>query len=304
MEFEERIALDKKSETSLILGSGFQTNVTVLSTLLDKTILGVTPIVFMDRLNHNSLYQGVLTSGAEYKRYAHNDLSHLSLLLNEYKNDPRPKFIVTETIFGMDGDILQIEELVDLARQHNVFLYLDEAHATGVFGRNGYGLSTKVDFTNLEYVFMGTFSKALGSFGSYIACSNVIKAYLLNKSAGIIYSTSLSPLNVGAAYTAWKLLGTMDSEREKLLQLSNSLRSRLVACGFNVGASESNIIPILVGSETTAMEMQNYLYNEKILVSCVRPPSVPNKTSRLRLALNIHHSEDDCNRLISALEKM
>ncbi|MGL9682346.1 MAG: aminotransferase class I/II-fold pyridoxal phosphate-dependent enzyme [Wolbachia sp.] len=138
-------------------------------------------LLFFDKLNHASLYQAVFLSNAKLVRYHHNDTDHLSNLLIKFKNDLRPKFIVTETIFGMDGDIAQIEKIFALSKEHEAFLYLDEAHATGIIGYNGYGLSTSINLKEIPHLILGTFSKALGCFGAYVACSNVIKNYLINK---------------------------------------------------------------------------------------------------------------------------
>ena len=134
-EFEHVIAKDKKTDCSLIFNSGFQANISTLACILDEKVLNTKPLVFFDKLNHSSLYQGVFLSKAELKRYRHNDINNLESLLTEYQNDTRPKFIVTETVFGMDGDIAPLQEIAILAKKFNAFLYLDEAHATGVLDK-------------------------------------------------------------------------------------------------------------------------------------------------------------------------
>ena len=177
---ESRIAHDKGTQSALVFNSGFQANSTVLSSLLDSRVLKAKPIVFFDRLNHASLYQAMFLSDAELVRYKHLDCDHLSACLTRYQHDTRPKFIVTETLFGMDGDILPLSRILELARAHRAFLYLDEAHAVGMTGPQGYGLSTTIQH-DVPCIVMGTLSKALGCSGAYVACDALVKDYLINK---------------------------------------------------------------------------------------------------------------------------
>lgn len=303
-QLENQIAVDKKSESALILNSGFQANLTVLASLLDQQVLGHKPLVFFDKLNHSSLYQAVYLSGAELIRYQHNDINHLTQLLKKFEEDSRSKFIVSETLFGMDGDIAPLEQIITLANQHHAFLYLDEAHATGIMGPHGYGLSTTMNLEHLPHVVMGTFSKALGCFGAYIACQEITKKYIINKCSGFIYATSLSPMMIGAATKGWELVKGMGKDRENLLHKSSQLRTNLKQLGFNTLHSESHIIPLIFGDEKSTMDAKQQLLHQEILVSAVRPPSVPPGTSRLRLALTVKHSVEDVKQLIDALRKL
>ncbi|MFQ3307256.1 MAG: 8-amino-7-oxononanoate synthase [Candidatus Midichloriaceae bacterium] len=300
---EKRIAQDKKTEASLVFNSGFQANTSTLSSLIDKKVLGERPIVFFDRLNHASLYQAVFMSDVELVRYKHNDIEHLSQLLGQYKDDDRAKFIVTETLFGMDGDLLPIEDICHLAKIHKAFLYLDESHATGVIGEDGYGLSTNVDLSEIPHVVMGTFSKALGCSGGYIACDKVIKEYLINKAQGLIYSTAPSPLLMGIVLKAWELVKNFSKERESLMVMAKNLRYELNNMGYDTGNSETHIVPIIVKNEEDALKIKEKLFSNKIIVSCIRPPTVPIGTSRIRIALNVGHFEDEIKRLIGVLRK-
>ena len=301
---EARIAQDKNSEAALVFNSGFQTNISVLSSLLDSKCLGTKPLVFFDKLNHASLYQAVFLSGAELIRYRHNDIQQLSELLNRYKNHNQPKFMVTETIFGMDGDVLPISEMVSLAEQHQAFLYLDESHAMGIIGPRGYGLSTTVDLKHIPHLVMGTFSKALGCSGGYIASHRLIKDYLINNSAGFIYSTANSPMVIGAVSAAWDMIRHLDKERQQLYTLSTYLRKCLIDLNFNVGTSNSHIIPIILGSEKLSIKTKEMLFENKIIVSCIRPPTVPPNTSRIRIALNVSHTHQDIEKLIQVLASL
>ena len=303
-EFEDVIAKDKKIDSSLIFNSGFQANISTLACILDDKILNEKPLVFFDKLNHSSLYQAVFLSKAELKRYHHNDINNLESLLKEYHNDIRPKFIVTETVFGMDGDIAPLEEIAALAKKFNAFLYLDEAHATGVFGLNGYGLSTAVDLQDIPHIIMGTFSKAIGVSGGYIACHEIIRDFIINKATGFIYSTAPSPSVVGAAFKAWKLIKSLDKERETLRNLGNTLRTMLQDSGFNIGTSQTHIIPIILNEEEKCLKIQKALFQEDIIVSCIRPPTVPPGSSRLRIALTTQHTQRDLKRLVEILSRV
>lgn len=302
--FENQIAHDKKTETALLFNSGFQANLSVLASLLDKKVLGQKPLVFFDKLNHASLYQAVFTSGAELIRYQHNDLNHLNDLLKKHHQQARPKFIVTETVFGMDGDVVQLPQLLTLAANFHALLYLDEAHATGILGQTGYGLSTDVDLQAIPHVVMGTFSKALGCFGAYIACSNIIKNFLINHSAGFIYATSLPPLVVGAAATAWELIKDYSSQRQMLLLNAAVLRQELQNLGFDTQNSRSQIIPVVLKHAETVMQVKEKLFQHKIIVSAVRPPTVPPNTSRLRITLTVDHTAQDIAHFINAMKTL
>ncbi len=303
-EFEYAIAKDKKTESSLIFNSGFQANISTLSCILDDKILNAKPLVFFDKLNHCSLYQAVFLSKAQALRYHHNDINHLESLLIEYQNDARPKFIVTETVFGMDGDIAFLQEIAALAKKFNAFLYLDEAHATGVFGLNGYGLSIAVDLQDIPHIIMGTFSKAIGVSGGYIACNKIMRDFIINKATGFIYSTAPSPSVIGAAFKAWDMVKSLDKERQTLRNLGNTLRTLLKDCGFDIGTSETHIIPIILNEEDKCLNTQKALLQEGIVVSCIRPPTVPPGTSRFRIALTTRHTNNDLKRLVETLNNV
>ncbi len=304
IDLEDKIAQDKGCEAALIFNSGFQANISVLASLLDQNILNSKPLVFFDKLNHSSLYQAVFLSKAELIRYQHNDMDNLSNLLTKYRSSKQAKFIVSETIFGMDGDVADLIRLKQIAQQHQAFLYLDEAHATGVIGKNGYGLSTNIEIQDIPHLIMGTFSKALGSSGGYIACSNILKNYLVNRCSGFIYSTAPSPMVIGAAAKAWEIVKTYTKQREELFLKANFLRTKLQELGFDTATSSTHIIPIILGDEKTTIHAKELLRQENIITSSIRPPTVQPKTSRLRLALNINHSYDDLEHLLFALKKI
>lgn len=300
-QLEQIIANSKKTESALIFNSGYQANSTVIPAIMNKKILGNQALVFFDKLNHASLYHGVKLANAQLVRYHHLDMNHLEKLLFLHHNDLRPKFIVSETVFGMDGDIVDLEKLITLTEKYHAHLYLDEAHATGIIGYNGYGLSTAYNFNNLAVTIMGTFSKAIGTCGAYIACSNIVKNYLINACTGFIYSTAISPMIVGATIKAWEILPTLNNIREQILLISKYTRQVFIKKGFNIGNSSGNIIPIIIGDESQTINLQSHLAKQNIIVSAVRPPSVPVNTSRLRIAINAGHTQENIDSLSDSI---
>jgi 8-amino-7-oxononanoate synthase len=301
--FEAKIAASKGTEAALIFNSGYQANLSGLAALLDSKILGARPIVFFDKLNHGSLYQAIALSQAELVRFSHNNVVHLSQLLEKYRDSLRPKFIVTESIFGMDGDVAPLNEIEELAMNHNAFIYLDEAHATGVIGKNGYGLSDQFR-SNDSKIIIGTFSKGLGGSGAYIACSTVVRDYLINKASGFVYSTANSPMAIASACKAWDLIDQTENLRVKLFSLADLLRERLREINLSYGKSSTHIVPIMMPSEPRTLEVRDILLDRGIIVSAIRPPTVPINQSRLRVALNASHTEDDVNRLAIELSQL
>ena len=289
--FEKQIAIDKKTESALIFNSGFQANSGVLECLTDKNTL-----VIFDMLNHASMYQGIFASGTKLKRFQHLDYTHLDDILKNFSKEYANIIIVSETVFGMDGDIADIQALIDLSEKYGAMLYLDEAHATGLYGKNGYGFSTNFDFDNEKTIIMGTFSKALGSSGAYVACSAFVKDFLINKCKSFIYSTALSPFCIGAAQKAWSMLPSLGDLRRNIMQQADRLRSIL-----NGSGSGTNIVPLLFKTTDEMMNKRQLLQNNGIIVSGIRPPTSP--TPRLRIAVSAIHSNDDIEQLIRIFAK-
>jgi 8-amino-7-oxononanoate synthase len=303
--FEKQIAKDKQTESALIFNSGYQANLSVLSALATEEVLKQKPLILFDKLNHASLYQAIRLSGADLQRYAHLDMNRLEALLAiDRKQHNRPIFVVSETVFGMDGDIVPMTDLIGLCERFGAFLYLDEAHATGLFGPKGYGISTAFDLNRVEHVIMGTFSKAIGSSGAYIACSTGLKNYLINRCSGFIYSTALSPMVIGAAQKAWEIIAHLNRERHQLLMNAQDLRNQLQTLGFNTGHSKTHIIPIILNNEQHVLQSQAHLLQQGFLLSAIRPPTVPPNTARLRIALTLKHQTENWNNLISELQRL
>jgi 8-amino-7-oxononanoate synthase len=295
---ETKLAAGKGSEAALVLASGFQANAGLLPALLDAALWDKPPVVLADKLNHASLLHGVAAAGAKQVRFRHNDMGHLEDLLAKHSGDG-PCFIVTETVFSMDGDRADLDALVELTGRYDAFLYLDEAHATGVLGPDGFGLAHGLAGPNC--LVMGTFSKGMGSFGAYVSCSATLKDYLVNRCAGLIYATALPPATLGAIDAALDLVPGMEAERLHLEGLAASFRTLLRASGEDCGASSTQIVPLMVGEERTALDLAAALKREGLLAIAIRPPTVPPGGSRLRFAFAAHHTESDVARLTETL---
>ena len=296
-ELEFQVAQFKNAEAALVFSSGYQANASGLAALLDKTLWsGAEPLVFTDRLNHASLHHACQLAGVKQIRFRHNDMAHLAELLSKHQESSQPKIIVSETVFGMEGDLLPIEQLSRLALQHKAVVYLDEAHATGVWGPEGRGLGAiqhpAIDALKTlgHWVIMGTFSKAVGVSGAYIACSEIFKQYLINRCTGFVYSTAPSPFVIGAVSKALKIIPDLNKERGMLQTAADTLRQRVHELGFDTGLSNTHIVPLLVGSNNACLELKAHLQQAGIRTSAVRPPTVPPNAARVRLALNTGHS--------------
>jgi len=298
---EQRLARGKGAESALLFGSGFQANVSLIPALCDRSLFAAEPLVFADRLNHASMHDGCRSAGVRQIRYRHLDLNHLEDLLKKHADLAGPRFILTETVFSMDGDAVDVPGLIGLAHRYGAFLYLDEAHATGVLGRDGFGLAAGLDAPGLV---MGTFSKALGGFGAYVACSATLRAWLVNRCGGIIYSTGLPPAALGAADAALELLPGLDQARRDVAASAARARAALAQAGLSTLASTTQIVPVLVGAPEAALALSAALETEGLLAVAIRPPTVPESTSRLRLSFSAAHSPDDVARLLEALIRL
>jgi len=292
---EARIARFKGAEAALVFASGWQANAATIPALV-SAMPGVA--IFADRLIHASMHAGLAIAGARQQRFRHNDLDHLAELLARSREAPA-RLILTESVFSMDGDIADLGALARLAREHDAILFVDEAHATGVLGPGGRGLSAEVP--GGVDVTMGTFSKAMGGFGAYIAGSRVLIDWLANAASGFVFSTALPPGTLGAIDAALDLVAGMDAERAHLARLGERLRAGLATLGLDHGASATQIVPAVIGSEADALALAAALEERGFLAAAIRPPTVPPGTSRLRLALRAGHQEADVDALLEGI---
>ncbi|MFZ2631372.1 MAG: 8-amino-7-oxononanoate synthase [Desulfosalsimonadaceae bacterium] len=292
---ESKLARLKQVEAALILSSGFQANISVIPALANRNSL-----ILSDSLNHNSLIQGCRLARSKILVYRHNDMEHLEQLLAENADKGfAGVFIVTESVFSMDGDQADLDTLVELSKKFGAFLIVDEAHATGVLGHMGMGLTCGRDID----LVIGTFGKACGSFGAYLACSRKLREFMINCCAGLIYSTALPPSVIGAIDAALDLIPSMDTERASLQQNAAYLRRSLQEMGWETGPSSTQIIPIMIGEEAETLAFAQWLAENGIFAIAIRPPTVPEGASRIRLSLSALHERSHIDRLIDAFQK-
>ena len=299
-EVEARLAAAKGQPAALVFATGWQANAAVIPALVAAG--EGEALVFTDKLVHASIHHGCEAAGVRQIRFRHNDLDHLESLLEARASERARRFIVTESVFSMDGDRAEVAALADLADRYGAFLYLDEAHATGVLGPGGMGLSDlapgRVD------LIMGTFSKALGGFGAYVAGSRALCDYLVNACSGFIYTTAPPPAVLGAIDAALELVSGMEAERASLAAAAAHLRAGLSELGLSAGASTTQIVPAIVGEAADAVALSAELEAVGLLAPAIRPPTVPAGTSRLRFALTAAHSLADVDRLMDALSHL
>lgn len=293
---EKKLASLKSQPSALVFASGFQANASILQALFDKKVLQAEPLVFADRLNHASMHFGCVAAGVRQLRYRHLDTAHLAELLEKHAESDRPKFILTESVFSMDGDIADIPQLAELAKQYGCLLICDDAHATGILGEKGAGLSGTADIT------IGTFSKALGGFGAYLTCSDAIRDYIINRCSGFIYSTAPPPAVLGAMDAALDLLPELDAERAHVAGLAARLREELRQRGLDYGGSMTQIVPVILGETQKVTMASEVLRDNGIWATAIRPPTVPKGAARLRITFNAAHSENDLQLLVASLD--
>lgn len=293
---EARVAAFKGTQAALVFASGWQANAAAVPALL-AALPGAA--LFCDRLVHASMHAGVAMSGVRQHRFRHNDLDHLEQLLETRGTEAPARVILTESVFSMDGDVADLPRLVRIARAHDALLFVDEAHATGVLGPRGAGLSATVP-GGVDVV-MGTFSKALGGFGAYVAGSRALIDWLVNAASGFVFSTAPPPGVLGAVDAALDLVPGMEAERAHLAALSDRLRRGLATLGLDHGASATQIVPAVIGAEAETLALSAALEARGLLAAAIRPPTVPPGTSRLRIALRAAHSQGDIDTLIEAI---
>ena len=283
---EGRLAEFKGTESALLFGSGYLANSGTVSALARDG-----EVVFSDELNHASLIDGCRLSRAETFVYRHCDLEHLESGLR--KAGDRAALIVTDGVFSMDGDVAPLPELAVLAKRYGCRLMVDEAHATGALGPGGRGSVAAAGLEGHVDVVVGTLGKALGGYGAYVCSSSQIRELLVNTARPFIYSTAPPPPSVGAALAALTLLASRPGLTEHLRRNAAILRESLDAEGLNVGASRTQIVPVIVGDARRALALCERALEGRVFAQAIRPPTVPQGTSRLRLTVMANHRADE-----------
>ncbi len=294
-ELEEKTAAFKGKPSALIFNSGYHANVGMISSLC-----GPGDVIFCDRLSHASMMDGIILSRARFFRFSHNDLGHLESLLENRRKSFRNALIVTESVFSMDGDIAPLRKLTVLKEKYDALLYVDEAHATGVFGENSAGMVEECGLASKVDIIMGTFGKALGSFGAYAASEKVFIDYFINKARSFIFSTALPPSVIGANLAALDVVRKESFRRKNLLERVLYFRNLLRK--FNIAVSSfTPIMPVILGKEEKALEISIRLREEGYLLPAIRFPTVPQGQARLRLSLTYLHSVEVLEKLSEKL---
>ncbi|CAH0118845.1 8-amino-7-oxononanoate synthase [Paenibacillus sp. CECT 9249] len=285
--FEREFAAYKGTESSLVFSSGYMANVGVISALAGRG-----DYVFSDRLNHASIVDGIALSRAKCSRYRHRDIGQLERMLRSVPAGAK-KLIVTDAVFSMDGTTAPLPELVELKERYGAILMVDEAHSGGVYGEEGQGLAHALGLQRRVDVQMGTFSKAYGACGAYVAGDAVLIQYLINKARTLIYNTALPPIVMSAVRANWLTIRSEPWRREALFQRAAWFRRALNECGFDTGDSESHIIPLLLGDNARAVDFGAALQAEGIAAVAIRPPTVPEGAARIRFTVMATHRLQD-----------
>lgn len=294
-ELEETIADFKHAEAAITFSSGYATNLTVVSTLMGRG-----DYVFSDKLNHASIVDGCLMSGAEFRRFRHNDMTHLEGLL---KNAPADiaKLVIADSVFSMDGDIIDLPKMLELCQKYNAWLMIDEAHSVGVLGKTGRGIEEHFGLGDVIDIKMGTLSKTIPSVGGYVAAKKDIITYLRHASRAYIFSAALPPAQAGAANEAFKVILDEPWRMERLNQNTRQFIGGLKSMGFDTMLTETAIVPVLCGDDDTAFAMTREAQHNDVFVLPVVSPAVPEGLARLRATVTAAHEPSEIERAMDVI---
>jgi 8-amino-7-oxononanoate synthase len=288
-DLEMAVAGFKGTETALAFNSGYAANTGII-----QALVGRGDVIFCDRLNHASIIDGALLSGARLVRYPHNDAVALAGLMEKQRGTGRC-LIVSDGVFSMDGDLAPLAELAELRRRHDALLMVDDAHGCGVLGEQGRGSAELLGVLSHIDIHVGTFGKALGSFGAYAALSRELRDLLVNRARSFIFSTSLPPAVLAASTAALELVQSAEGDelRKRLYDNTSLFRGMLRDAGFSLGEGNTQIVPILTGGAEETMDFSRQLLEEGVFVQGIRPPTVPAGACRLRCTVMATHSPQD-----------
>ncbi len=296
IELETMLAELFHKESSLVFNSGYHLNIGILPAIANTRTL-----ILADKLIHASIIDGIILSRANFLRYKHNDYVHLEKLIKANHSNYTQIIIVAESVFSMDGDRSDLQKLVEIKQKYdNILLYVDEAHAVGVFGKNGLGIAEEENCINEIDFLVGTFGKALASVGGYIVCDKIIRDFLINKMRSFIFSTALPPINISWTKFILENLPYFNNKRNHLQNISNKFISSLQKRNYTT-PSKSHIVPLIIGNNELSINKSNYLQENGFYTLAVRPPAVPAGQSRIRISLNADLEEQDIDNLIALL---
>ena len=295
-DLEQLIAQRFQRESVLLFNSGYHANLGILPALTTTKSL-----ILADKLVHASMIDGIRLSQCEFFRYRHNDYEHLKSLLEKNAGKFDRTFIVTESVFSMDGDVADLKHLVQLKKQFpNTYLYVDEAHAIGVYGKNGLGIAERANVIADIDLLVGTFGKALASMGAYVVCDQILKECLINQMRPLIFSTALPPFNVAWTHFIFERLPQLSKERTHLEQLSAFLRQE-VEHRTQIMPSQTCIVPYILGENEATLAKAKALQEQGYYCLPIRPPTVPKGTSRIRLSLTADMIMDEVKQFVVCL---
>ena len=294
---ETALARFKGTEACLTFAAGYLANISVIPTLIGKSGL-----ILADRLCHASLIDGCRLSGATFRVYHHRDMNHLERLLLR-RSPAKPTLIVTDGLFSMDGDIAPLTDIATLAERYDAAVFVDDAHGTGILGRTGRGTLEYCDVESRLPYHMGTLSKALGSAGAYLAGSSEFIAYLVNTCRAFTYTTAPTPASAAAATAALRVIEEEPERRARLWHNRELLAQGVTRLGFRLTASDSPILPILIGDADRAVSFADRLMTYGVYAPAIRPPTVPPATSRIRLTITADHTTEHIDEALTALEQ-
>ncbi len=297
---ESKLSEFTGKEKSLIFSGGFLMNSTLIPTLTGNNLGQRNKVeIFSDKLNHASINYGCYLTRQKIYRYNHLDLNHLNDLLKKTKKEI-PKFIVSETLFSMDGDFVNVEELREIAKKYNATLYLDEAHSIGVYGDNGAGCAFGKNYE--KEIVVGTFGKSFGSFGSFVSSSDQYIQKIINFCGGLIYTTALPPSVYASIDAAIEIIPNLNKERKNLFENSKFVRTKLNSLNIDTGNTQSQIIPIILKNEKRCLELQQCLKNSGFFVKVIKSPTVLKGTERIRLSLTSSMEKKTLRKFIQAMK--
>ena len=296
---EEELSSFLGQEKTLLFSTGYQANLGVIKSLVNRG-----GYIFADNLNHASLIDGSILSRANFRRYKHKDIGNLEELLEKTKSLEN-KLIISDSLFSMDGDFANLKKLKSKLNKHKATMLIDEAHSLGIFGKGGSGLLVESALNNKDDIFLtGTFGKSIGTFGAFFSGKKDVVDFVMQNSRGYIYSTSLPINTVEATRKSLKIIKKEDWRREKLFSLINYFKSNIKNLNLSVINSDSQIQALMVGSSKDALFISNELMKAGIYIPAIRPPTVEEGKSRLRISLTVDHSEKDISYLLNILDKL
>jgi 8-amino-7-oxononanoate synthase len=294
-ELEETIANFKHAEAAITYSSGYATNLSVVSTLIGRG-----DYVLSDKLNHASIVDGCLMSGAEFRRFRHNDMAHLETMLQNVP-EGAAKLVIADSVFSMDGDIIDLPKVIELTKKYKAWLMIDEAHSVGVLGKRGTGIEEHFGLGDVIDIKMGTLSKTIPSVGGYVAARKEIITYLRHASRAYIFSAALPPAQAAAANEAFKVILDEPERIEKLNLNTQQFIGGLKSMGFDTMLTETAIVPVLCGDDETAFAITRECQHNDVFVLPVVSPAVPEGLARLRATVTAAHEPSEIERAMDVI---